>query len=301
MENKDWLNDYMSLKQVNPVNPFTVPAGYFDDLRDRIVSRKNLEEIKNNTPEEGFTVPENYFNELTTNIQSRINIETVTNNEDAGFTVPDGYFDELASTIQSRIAIESIVNEDAGFAIPENYFDELSANIQSRIAIESIVTEDAGFAIPENYFDELSDNIRSRIAIEDASGEPSLQFSVPDGYFEKLNQSILNKTVNEADTKRRGIVRQLFHSTAFKYATAACFALVIGGGILLREISSPVTGHKNSFLHEQLSNVPLSDIKSYLQLNVDAGDTQQTVATEGAQVNDDELKNALQNYVDSVQ
>jgi hypothetical protein len=47
--------------------------------------------------------------------------------------------------------------------------------------------------------------------------------------------------------------------------------------------------------------VPISDIKSYLQLNVDAGDTQQAISTEGSAVNDKDLKDALQSYADSVQ
>ena len=210
MENKDWINVYETLKKINPVNPFTVPEGYFDSLEERIVSCKNLEELKNN---------------------------------------------------------------------------ELSG----------------GFAVPGNYFDELTSNIQSRIAIEEAVGGSSVQFTVPEGYFEKLNQSILNKTLSQENVKRRGIVRKMFQSTAFKYATAACFTVAIGGGILLTEISNPASDHKNSFLHKQLSSVPLDDIKSYLQVNVDAGNTQQAVASEGTQVNDADLKNALQNYVDSVQ
>ena len=301
MENKDWLNDYMSLKQINPANPFTVPAGYFDNLEAGILSRKKLEDIKNNAPEGGFTIPENYFEELTNNIQSRIAIDAALN-EDSGFTVPEGYFDELTNKIQSRIAIEEAVKEAAGFAVPEGYFDELTNNIQSRIAIdEAINNEDAGFAVPAGYFDELTSNIQSRIAIEEAVGGSSVQFTVPEGYFEKLNQSILNKTLSQENVKRRGIVRKMFQSTAFKYATAACFTVAIGGGILLTEISNPASDHKNSFLHKQLSSVPLDDIKSYLQVNVDAGNTQQAVASEGTQVNDADLKNALQNYVDSVQ
>jgi hypothetical protein len=59
--------------------------------------------------------------------------------------------------------------------------------------------------------------------------------------------------------------------------------------------------HNHSFLHTQLSNVPTSDIKTYLQLNVDAGETQQAAATQGTDVNDADLKEALKNYADSVQ
>jgi len=242
MENKDWLNDYKSLKKVSKANPFTVPAGYFDDLEDRIVSYKNLRELKNN-------------------------------------------------------------DSTADFTVPENYFEELTSNIQSRVAIEIAANDDMGFTVPEGYFDNLGQQIQSRIFVEEALGKPAEHFSVPQGYFTDLNKNILDKTANAANTGRNAIIRRLYASTAFKYATAACFALVIGGGILLNELTNntPANAHKNSFLHKQLSNVPIDDIKSYIQLNVDAGDAQQTVASEGTSVNEDNLKNALQNDADSVQ
>ncbi len=129
---------------------------------------------------------------------------------------------------------------------------------------------------------------------------------VPEGYFEQLNQSILAKTTDaEKEAKvvtmnRKGVVRRLIASTAFKYATAACFAVAIGSGILLTQIANPGDPHKNTFLHKQLSAVPVSDIKSYLMLNEDAGDTQQTVASDST-VDNADLKNALKNYADSVQ
>lgn len=340
MDNKDWINDYKALKQVSKANPFTVPAGYFDDLGDRIASLKNITTVNENSPNGGSTVPEGYFDELSANIQSRIAIDKAIVGADAGFTVPEGYFDELASNIQSRVAIEEalagaeegfavpggyfdelssniqsrIAIEEAlagakeGFAVPEGYFDELSANIQSRIAVEeALAGAEEGFVVPEGYFDELSANIQSRIAVEEAISDADAGFTVPAGYFEKLNQSILNKTADAREEaavvsiNRRGVVRKLFASTAFKYATAACFAVAIGGGVLLFQSPSADSVHKNSFLHKQLLNVPVSDIKSYLELNVDAGDTQQTVASEGTTVDDADLKNALRNYADSVQ
>jgi hypothetical protein len=240
MENKDWMDDYMSLKQVNKNNPFTVPVGYFDDLEARIVLFKNLNELKNN-------------------------------------------------------------NEFGGLTIPENYFEELAGNIQSRIAIEDSLTAGMGFTVPGNYFDDLTNQIQSRVFVEEALAETDENFTLPEGYFNQLSKNILDKTVNHADAKQGGVIRKLFASTAFKYATAACFALVLGGGILLNELTGSVNEHKNTFLHQELSGVPVDEIKSYLQLNEDAGDTQQSVVAESAPVNDQELKTALQNDVDSVQ
>ncbi|MDB4903048.1 MAG: hypothetical protein JWQ63_2329 [Mucilaginibacter sp.] len=240
MENKDWLNDYKLLKQINPDNPFTVPAGYFDDLGDRIVSYKNLDDLKN------------------------------------------GSF--------------------GGFTVPPNYFEELPGNIQSRIAIESSLgLKNTGFTVPDGYFDDLEQQIKSRILVEKALGNPDEHFTVPQGYFNQLNKNILDNTVNFNNVNRKGIIRRMFASTAFKYATAACFALALGSGILLSELNNSASQHKNSFLHKELSNVPVDEIKNYLQLNVDAGETQQTVAADGVPVDANSLKNALQNNADSVQ
>lgn len=241
MENKDWINDYKALKSINPVNAFTVPEGYFDNLESRIIAAQNLAALKSNGPV-------------------------------------------------------------GGFAVPENYFDELAGNIQSRIAIEAVAAiEGTGFALPEGYFNNLTQQIKSRIYVEEILSATGEVFTAPQGYFTSLNESILNKTTNTYDAKRNGAVRKLFASTAFKYATAACFAVFLSAGILLSELTSSANEHKNSFLHKQLSTVPADEIKNYLQLNVDAGDTQQTVVTQSTSVDDDKLKDALQGDTDSVQ
>ena len=128
--NREWLDDYMSLKQVNPNNPFTVPEGYFDSLDERILSIVKVEELKNNLPETGFIVPENYFEELAGNIQARIKIEEALDKQATGFAVPDGYFDSLQQQIQSRIFVEEAMSEQAdGFTVPDAYFENLSAKI----------------------------------------------------------------------------------------------------------------------------------------------------------------------------
>lgn len=235
----------MSLKQVNPANPFEVPAGYFDDLGDRIVALRNLDELK-----------------------------------DKGFS--------------------------DGFEVPPNYFEELTGNIQSRITIESAMADEPGFAIPEGYFDDLQQQIESRIFVEEALNGPVEQFAVPEGYFEKLNKSILDKTVNldtvsREKVKSGGIVRKLYASNFFKYATAACVTLALCGGILLSELTGSVVEHKGTFLHKELSQVPVDDIRSYLELNGDMTEAQQTEAIGDEAIDDQQLENALQKDVNNGQ
>jgi hypothetical protein len=237
-ENRDWLNGYMSLKQVNPNNPFTVPEGYFDGLDEQVLSKIKLEELRNSIPETGFAVPENYFEDLAGNIRSKIAVEEALDKEAAGFTVPEGYFDNLEQQIQSRIIVE-----------------------------EALDAQPAGF-------------------------------DVPDGYFADLTQNILNKTTQQKK-QPRGIVRQMFSTAAFKYATAACLALAVGGTLYLNQGgNSPDATHKKSFLHKSLSAIPVADIQNYLQSHLDVSDTR-SLMDETKQADADNLSHDLQNALDS--
>jgi len=235
MENREWLNEYVSIKHVNANNPFTVPDGYFDELSDRIAASIKLDELKSKKPLTGFTVPENYFEELNNNIQSRVNIEKVLNNETTGFTVP------------------------------ENYFEELNTQITSRIFIEEALT-----GLPETL-------------------------TVPGNYFNELNSKILNKTVNQPSARHnKGAVVRFLSSTAFKYATAACITVMVGAGVILKQAFSPAAIHNRSYLHKELSTIPLDDLQNYLDLNVD--DSQHTITSDDGQADDQSLDAALQDY-----
>jgi len=269
LENREWLNEYPSLKQVNANNPFTVPDGYFNELGERVTSAIAIDVLKNKMPLSGFVVPRNYF-------------------------------EELSDNIQSRIILDNTLGSDTGFTVPENYFEELSANIQSRIFVENALSaENESFVTPENYFEDLSDRIQSRVFVEEAFMASEQDFAVPQNYFDSLNKKILNKTVNLEQVKRKGVVIRMFRSTAFKYATAACLALMVGTGIFIQRFNDPIAVHKRSFLHKQLSNVPVSEIESYLDLNVEPTDTQHIVATDGLSVNGEGLSQALQNYTNN--
>ena len=271
MEDREWINDFKLLKQVNPENPFNVPSGYFDDLESRILSFQKIKALNTGNSEGGFTVPENYFEGLEANSQSTFNLH-------------------------------SMVAGEEGFLVPGNYFNDLESQIMSRVSLDEVLEGSAPvFAVPEGYFTDLEQQILGKVAVEEILASPVGDFVVPDGYFDKLNKTILDKTVNVSENNRSAVIRKLIASNTFKYATAACLAMVIGGGILLSELTPSANVHNGTFLHKQLKNVPTDEIKSYLQLNVDAGDTQQTVTTGDVPVDADKLKDALQSDIDSIQ
>lgn len=133
MDSKEWLDDYMSIKQVNPNNPFIVPVGYFEELHQKTISRATIDELSANG--EGFTVPVDYFEDMQAKLQSRINVEAALESATGGFTVPENYFDNLQQQITSRVAVEAALNsQPEGFTVPENYFDNLQNAITAKIA-----------------------------------------------------------------------------------------------------------------------------------------------------------------------
>jgi hypothetical protein len=266
MEYNEWAGEEMSLKRFTKNNPFTVPSGYFEEAGQRILSLIKVNELKSEDMAHGFSVPANYFENITTNIQSRINIEAIAGTDDESFTVPEGYFEQLTHNIQGRINIEAAVSSEAeSFNVPEGYFDGLQQQITARIAVEEMLEKEPAFTVPDNY-------------------------------FEKLNRDIINKTVNQEIVLRKTVVRKLWASHTFKYATAACLALIVGAGVFFREDSAPLT-HTQTLLHKQVSTIPANEIKDYLELNIDANDTRGLMDND-KQINTDALDADLQDAVD---
>ena len=118
MENRDWINDFESLKKVSLNNPFTVPSGYFDDLESRILSIQRLSVLNTTNAEGGFIVPHNYFQELEACIKSTFNIKALVTEE--GFTTPENYFNDLEAQIMSRVAVEEVLESTVKeFTVPD--------------------------------------------------------------------------------------------------------------------------------------------------------------------------------------
>lgn len=214
------------------------------------------------------------------------------------FSVPPGYFDELDQRIMSSVYFSDLKDNSSlqGFNVPDNYFEASADQIMSRIHIEELAGNSESFTVEEDYFANLTQQITSRIAVEEALEQHEEAFSVPDGYFEQLNRSIMNRTVNHDMVMRKGIVRRLVTSGAFKYASAACVALIVGIGIFLSQdnTSSKSVVHDATYLHKELSKIPADAIESYLQTQMDGNDVQHTMESEDAPVDYSTLDSSLQ-------
>ncbi|GAB2975705.1 hypothetical protein GCM10027049_07920 [Mucilaginibacter puniceus] len=216
------------------------------------------------------------------------------------FTVPDSYFNELNERIVSGIRLNDLKqNSQQEFTVPENYFNELSGNIMSRIKIDQALNQSFGFTTPNNYFEDLTAQIQSRVKVEEALVGAEETMTVPDGYFERLNKNILNKTVNQDIIKRKTIVRRMFNSPIFKYATAACLLAIVGGGVFFKSSSDPVKKHRTSYLHQELLNVSEQEMESYLRLYADGNEALHIIKANDLSVNDAQIQSDLNTYIDT--
>ena len=112
LENNEWIKDAPHLAAMAKRNPFSVPAGYFDNCEEAVFSQLFLAELKQNTKEDTFDIPENYFEELTEMIQTRIAFEQAVQPANK-FAVPEHYFDTLQSRIINKIENEAVVKKEA--------------------------------------------------------------------------------------------------------------------------------------------------------------------------------------------
>ena len=201
--------------------------------------------------------------------------------------------------IKSRIAVEDALKVDEQtFSVPQNYFEDLADQIKSRIAIEeALKIDEQSFAVPQNYFEDMARQITSRIAVEEALNTET-PFTVPDYYFENLSRNISNQVAGLEAANRRGVIRRLVSTAAFKYATAACFTLIVGAAIFIGENTNS-SRHNSSYLHKALSDIPANDIESYLQLHMDAGDTK-SVITQSDQGKTNDSNDDLTDYLSSL-
>lgn len=103
LENNDWIKEAPTLAAMGRRNPFSVPAGYFENCEQEIFNHIFLDGLKQKTNENAFDVPQNYFEELTERIETNIALGKIIQREKS-FAVPENYFETLQSRITDKIA-----------------------------------------------------------------------------------------------------------------------------------------------------------------------------------------------------
>jgi len=128
---------------------------------------------------------------------------------------------------------------------------------------------------------------------------------VPEGYFDRLQQNILSQTAEKQDAKvvqmparPTGVVRRLVSTAAFKYGSAACFAIIVGAALYFTDAPLFSKDHGKTYLHKELAEIPADDIRSFLENQTEATETEHKVIADGTQIDSNVLRSAIQDYVD---
>lgn len=117
-------NNKSILNELPKENIFEVPAHYFENLNQLIISEITLDTI--NTKKLPFETPVDYFNKLNTQIESEINLNNY--KSDNVYNIPNEYFDDLSTKIENQIFTNEL-NQSHPFQTPENYFKTLENSI----------------------------------------------------------------------------------------------------------------------------------------------------------------------------
>ncbi|MEN9521692.1 MAG: hypothetical protein RL065_69 [Bacteroidota bacterium] len=140
MEHKDLIKQ--ELNQISPLlaeignrNGFKVPKGYFENLTENVLLKKNAasfdEAILTFPKINSFTTPENYFEsteKLIVDISKKMvdDEPILTFSKLSAFKVDEVYFENLSSHVFEKIK-NSELNQELikveSFSIPENYFE----------------------------------------------------------------------------------------------------------------------------------------------------------------------------------
>jgi len=327
MENRnDILIELQSLSPtlagIDPVNPYKVPKGYFENLPLEIVQLVREEKqsaILLNAARNPYNVPDDYFKNLPEQILSLVRndeassvLPGISNNP---YEVPQGYFEELAAKILKRVKAEgslsakeeleslspllSKLDRKAPFSTPEGYFEGLTGNVLGGMKPIDFVNKELENLSP------LMDSLKTENV-----------YTVPTGYFEELPVLILDKVKQHQPAK---VVSMTFRKKVMRYAAAAVVVgMIITAGVLFinrqsstitpgtivqaeekiqQETQSKVEGLSDDELINFLENqtAPLPDILSAASIaELDSEDVKMMLAD----VPDAELKKYLVEYSD---
>ncbi len=156
------LNELKALSttvaNIQRVNVFNVPDGYFNNLNQRVLLLKNAAD---NDTAVTAAVPEGYFNNLADTILGRIKREAEVENE---------------VELENLTSILASIGNKNIYSIPQGYFDHLSDNINAQILNQST-----------NIYSETH-NISELVA---GIGNRNI-YTVPQSYFENLKAALYN-------------------------------------------------------------------------------------------------------------
>ncbi|MEP6948824.1 MAG: hypothetical protein ABI863_06105 [Ginsengibacter sp.] len=239
------------LADLEKINVFGVPEGYFNELHLRIADYallNNTSAVDNINKRNLQQVPQGYFDTLSDSILAKIKAAYPESAEEElrsfspmlyalkgenVFSVPNGYFESFVENTVERLKQQPADSESAEeelrglspmlyalkgenvFSVPNGYFESFANNTVERVQQLPVATESA-----EEELHQLSPVLYA------LKGENV--FSVPDGYFESFAGNVLDKVKPQAAK----IITMKKRNSWLRYAAAA----VITGAIAVSSL-----------------------------------------------------------------
>lgn len=260
---------------IEPVNPYEVPAGYFNSLAAQVhlSIKQSLAEPAIALPAMAspYQVPEGYFDALPAMILQRIHATEA---------------QEHAEEIEHLSPLLSKLNKPVPFSVPEGYFENFPGDLVDGVRAVDFVNAEL-----EEYSPLL------------ASVKSKNVYLVPAGYFEGLATEVLEKA---RSAKRPGSIIRNMKRQVLRYSIAAMIVGVITLGGWLFTIDgnqkaqsiTTATGIDNISNEEMVSYLeqsPDNDASSTDSYDMKEEDVKELMAD----LSDDELKAYLEQNASS--
>jgi hypothetical protein len=257
------------------VNPYKVPAGYFDEfpaIMYAIISEKELTGAVHKT-EVPYQVPTGYFDSLAADILAKTK-------------QPESSNESASREIASLSPLLSTLSKKMPFSVPEDYFNNAPGELNAKN-----MPADPKNVLPDANEEELSELMTSLRSVN--------VYQVPSGYFGRFPGIILQKvfgsrineakvyqldagraqkampalttgeatgdgTIISASTGRA--IKGSFGRNAWKYAVAAVFAgVMITAGLFVFNKNAGQTDLAATRLQEKTAQASDAEILNYLE------------------------------------
>ena len=252
MENRRNILDELrsvgpTLAEIAPVNPYSVPAEYFEKFASQVlvlIKDEKASAVLGTQTQVPYQVPGNYFQVLPDKILALVKRHesslVLPGKTGTPYMVPENYFDDLAGNVLARVKSNN----------PMSVQDELEA----LSPLLSKLDKRTPFSTPAGYFDAFGRDMMSSMSSDEpdemqvenlsplmTSLRSANVYEVPSGYFQNLPQLILRKVKNDAPAR---VVSMTFGRKMMRYAAAAVVAgvIFIGGWLLINRQGDTVPG-----------------------------------------------------------
>lgn len=249
------------IANINPVNPYQLPNGYFEGLVKQIMQRIEtegesssgvLEGINNELP---YKAPQGYFEGLADNILKRIKaLEASSPKEELNILSP------LLGRIDRKVP----------FSTPSDYFEELTESVVVGTKAIDFVNEELENLSP------VMTGLRHKQVYE-----------VPVDYFESLPGKLLSLVRVQQPSK---VVSLNFAKKIRRYAIAAVVTgIIIVGGLLFLNRPAMLSSDPVADVEKKIETATDNEIENFLE-NLNLSNTDENISTASADIDEHDLK-----------